>query len=206
MTAVQVACSAESGDRRGLGILALEDDRLLFDGAFRLVIPLLEIDLLRVHRGSLRVTWAGGEAMFDLGPRRAQQWAGLIREPRSLLDSLGVRPGARAIVAGISDLGFRRRLKSRASAVVDRATAAGEPVDVVFLGVGRPEDLAAVASYEPLLARDGALWVVRPKEGSGVSVDDVIGAGRNAGLTDVKVAAFSLTHTAHKFVVPLARR
>lgn len=35
---------------------------------------------------------------------------------------------------------------------------------------------------------------------------DVLQAGRQAGLTDTKVARFSGTHTALKFVIPLARR
>ena len=34
----------------------------------------------------------------------------------------------------------------------------------------------------------------------------VIGAGRDAGLTDIKIARISDTHTAMKFVIPVARR
>lgn len=207
MTApTQVACSAESGDRRGLGILTLEDDRLLFDGAFRISVPLVEIDLLRIHRGLLQVTYRGGEVAFDLGPRRAQLWADLLREPRSLLDTLGVKPRARVLIAGVSDLGFHRRIKERATVVTDRAAAAREPVDMIFLEVTAADALASVGALEPLLARDGSLWVVHPKDESRVSRTDVIGAGRDAGLTDIKEAAFSLTHRAQKFAVPLARR
>jgi len=33
-----------------------------------------------------------------------------------------------------------------------------------------------------------------------------MGAGKRAGLVDVKVARYSETHTAEKFVIPLARR
>lgn len=205
MTVLQVACSAESGDRRGPGTLALEEDRLLFDGAFRLSIPLPDIDLLRVHRGSLTVIWSGGEARFDLGPRRAQEWAGMIRKPRSLLDCLGVRRGARVLVLGVPDLTFRRGLRARAS-VVDRAAAAQRPADLIFLGARQSADLDTIGVLAPLLARDGALWVIRSREEAHVSNADMVRAGRDAGLTDVKVAAFSPTHTAHKFVVPLARR
>jgi hypothetical protein len=35
---------------------------------------------------------------------------------------------------------------------------------------------------------------------------DVIAAGRSAGLTDNKFCRFSETHTALRFVIPLARR
>ena len=34
----------------------------------------------------------------------------------------------------------------------------------------------------------------------------VMAAGKAAGLVDVKVVRFSLTHTAEKFVIPLAKR
>lgn len=206
MTPPQVACSAEAGDRRGLGILTLEDDRLLFDGAFRLSVPLLDIELVRVHRGLLQIVYRGGEVAFDLGPRRAQTWADLVREPRSLLDTLGVKPQARVLIAGVTDLGFHRRIKERATVVPDRAAAAREPVDVIFLEVTDGDGLAALSALEPLLARDGSLWIVHPKDETRVSGDDVIRAGRAAGLTDIKEAAFSLTHRARKFAVPLARR
>jgi len=36
--------------------------------------------------------------------------------------------------------------------------------------------------------------------------NDVIAAGRKAGLKDVKVVGFSSTHTALKFVLPLEKR
>jgi hypothetical protein len=51
-----------------------------------------------------------------------------------------------------------------------------------------------------------ALWIVYPKGQKGITEDDVIAAGRKTGLKDVKVVAFSPTHTALKFVVPLDKR
>jgi len=50
------------------------------------------------------------------------------------------------------------------------------------------------------------LWVVYPKGRKEVTEDDVLGAGRKAGLKDVKVVGFSATHTALKFVVPVGKR
>jgi len=52
----------------------------------------------------------------------------------------------------------------------------------------------------------GAIWVVRPKGTPAIKDVDVIAAGKAAGLVDVKVAAFSSTHTAEKLVIPVARR
>jgi hypothetical protein len=73
--------------------------------------------------------------------------------------------------------------------------------------VERPADLRRLVAVQHALARDGAIWVVRPK-GRGIAVTerDAIEAGKAAGLVDVKVVAFSETHTAEKFVIPVARR
>jgi hypothetical protein len=53
----------------------------------------------------------------------------------------------------------------------------------------------------------GALWLVRPKgKDTPVTEGATRAAALAAGLVDVKVAAFSATHTAEKFVIPLAKR
>jgi hypothetical protein len=51
-----------------------------------------------------------------------------------------------------------------------------------------------------------ALWIVYPKGQKDITENDVLAAGRKAGLKDVKVVGFSPTHTALKFVIPVARR
>jgi hypothetical protein len=56
------------------------------------------------------------------------------------------------------------------------------------------------------LTPDGALWVIRPRGRPEISEQAVMAAGKAAGLVDVKVVRFSETHTAEKFVIPLARR
>ena len=59
---------------------------------------------------------------------------------------------------------------------------------------------------QKFLKRDGAIWVIRPKGHADISERDVMKAGKTAGLVDVKVVRFSETHTAEKFVIPVARR
>jgi hypothetical protein len=56
------------------------------------------------------------------------------------------------------------------------------------------------------LKPNGALWIVRPKGRPEISERAVMAAGKAAGLVDVKVVSFSATHTAEKFVIPLAKR
>ena len=57
-----------------------------------------------------------------------------------------------------------------------------------------------------LLASKGALWVVYPKGVQIIREIEVIDAGRAAGLKDTKVVAFSPTHPALRFVIPVAAR
>jgi hypothetical protein len=48
--------------------------------------------------------------------------------------------------------------------------------------------------------------VIRPKGKAVITESDVMAAGKKAGLVDVKVVSFSETHTAEKFVIPVAKR
>jgi hypothetical protein len=53
---------------------------------------------------------------------------------------------------------------------------------------------------------DGAIWIVRPKGRPEITEAETMAAGKRAGLVDVKVVAFSDTHTAEKYVIPVSRR
>jgi hypothetical protein len=66
--------------------------------------------------------------------------------------------------------------------------------------------LSGVAKIAKSLKGPSALWIVYPKGQKTITENDVIAAGRKAGLKDVKVVGFSATHTALKFVLPLAAR
>ena len=74
------------------------------------------------------------------------------------------------------------------------------PVTAAAEGLARLEKLKA--SLKP----NGALWIIRPKGRPEISERATMAAGRAAGLVDVKVVAFSETHTAEKFVIPIVRR
>jgi hypothetical protein len=47
---------------------------------------------------------------------------------------------------------------------------------------------------------------VRPKGSKAITEAETMAAGKRAGLVDVKVVSFSETHTAEKFVIPVAAR
>jgi len=123
---------------------------------------------------------------------------------RPLLDKVGIKPNHLVVLLGI-DASFVTLVASRASLVsTDRARNA----DVIFIGAHKLADLSKIASVKADLAKDGALWVVRPKgrNATGPSEAQTMRAGLDAGLVDVKVVAFSESHSALKFVYRVADR
>lgn len=122
---------------------------------------------------------------------------------KPLLEKLGVKPGARVSVLGRRDPTFVEQLRRRGA---DVSTRPRRGSDLMFLSVERIRDLARLVSLEPSIDRAGAIWVVFPKGRKDIREVDVIAAGPAAGLVDNKVVRFSDTHTALRFVVPLARR
>jgi hypothetical protein len=109
-------------------------------------------------------------------------------------------------VVGVSDDGFVSEVTARAEKVSRRAPAAGRPVDLIFYGVEHRAALERLASLVPLIHSDGAIWIVRPKGRKEITEAETMAGGKRAGLVDVKVVSFSDTHTAEKFVIPVAKR
>jgi hypothetical protein len=80
------------------------------------------------------------------------------------------------------------------------------PADIIFYGASTRSALAKLVPLQKNIARNGAIWVIRPKGVAAITERDVMEAGKAAGLVDVKVVRFSDTHTAEKFVIPVAKR
>lgn len=122
---------------------------------------------------------------------------------RLLLDKLGVKPEHRVVVLGVKDASF---LKDLAARVPNLTRDDPHEADLVFLTADDMEPLARMKALGNAIRRNGAVWVVYPKGQRHIREVDVINAGKSAGLTDNKVCKFSETHTALRFVIPLARR
>jgi hypothetical protein len=123
---------------------------------------------------------------------------------RSLLDKLGVEPGQRIGVLGVEDAAFLKDLAERVPDFVREKPPGG--ADIILLGAENLKALARMKSLAGVIQKNGAIWVVYPKGQSHIREADVMAAGKSAGLTDNKVCRFSETHTALRFVIPLARR
>lgn len=200
----ELRCTASFGGKTSDGKALLETNEILFrGGALRLAISLARVKAVAARDGELLVTLPEGVARFALGPA-AEKWADKIRNPKSLIDKLGVKPDARVAVVGVGDAPFLAQLGARA-----RDVTTGRPkasTDFVFFLAETPRDLARLATLKRALKPNGAIWVVSPKGRPEIKDVVVIGAAKAAGLVAVKVAAFSATHTALKLVVPVAKR
>lgn len=199
----EAQCTVRFNGRVSDGKALLETDALIFRGTFRLAIPYATMTRVAAESGQLEVAFPEGVARFDLGVQ-AGTWAEKILHPKGLLDKLGVKPGMQAAVLGIDDPAFFTQLAGRTARVTRGRVGRG--MDLIFIGVGKKQGLRRLASLASVLRPDGAIWMVAPRGSTGVREPDVLSAGKSAGLVDVKVVRFSDTHTAHKFVIPVAKR
>ena len=196
-------CQVRFRRQASKGHARLEEKELIFRGGFRLKIPFGDVKSIDVKRGVLKVVFSGGEAAFDLGPD-AEKWADKIRNPRSLLDKLGVKPGMKVSLLGIDDDGFKKQLRARTDSINE-----GRPVkdsDIVFVKMTEAKDAARLKRLREAIKPDGAVWVVWPKGQKAFREDDARNAGPAAGLVDVKVASFSDALSALKMVIPVKDR
>jgi hypothetical protein len=202
----EATCRATLGGESSRGKALLETTELTFRGDFKARVPLGEVKSVAVTGKTLTVKWRGGALALELG-EAASKWAEKIKNPPSRLHKLGVKPGTRVALVGRFDFdaGFVGELEKAGAAIAPASSRA--PVDVLFYALAAPPDLDRIAALARRLDPAGALWTVRPKgKDTPVTETDTRHAGLAAGLVDVKVAAFSATHTAEKFVIPVAKR
>jgi Protein of unknown function (DUF3052) len=202
---LETQCTLERDRRKVVGRALLESDHIAFRGRTQSArFFLSDVTRVEVDGDVLVLTHPDGPARLHLREGMAATWMAKIRNPRSLLDKLGVREGMRVAVVGVDDEEFLRQLRER----VGRYAAAPAPAtDVIVLGVDNAAQLSALASLKEQLVPNGAIWVVHRK-GKEATVRDteVFAAAREVGLVDNKVASFSATHTAERLVIPRASR
>jgi hypothetical protein len=191
----ELDCTMHYKRRALAGRAYLETDYLLFRGDERLKIPFKELTSVKATDGLLKLGFPGGPASFDLG-KAAEKWANKILHPPSRLDKLGIKEGVAVALIGDFEAGFVEELRGSGAAVVP----AKDTPSMVCYAAQKTADLGRVDRLAGTLPPKGALWIVYPKGGAAIREIEVIEAARAARLKDVKVAAFSATHTALKFV------
>ncbi len=183
----EIKCRIDYRGKSSHGRALLETSELIFRGDFRLKIPFQAISAAAAADGKLTLHFSEESAVLHLGDA-AEKWAARIRNPPSRLDKLGVKPGMRVQLVGRHDGDFRSELAAR-GAILCRSKP-----DLVFLSVDTKDELVELA-----YAGEAPVWVIYPKGVERVSQNDVISAGRAAGLIDTKVCAFSPAQTALRF-------
>ena len=200
---LEATCVMRLGRRRANGKALLETDHLLLRlPDERVKIAFSDIERLEAKDGRLAITHRQGNVTLYLGAAAAK-WIDKIKNPRSLMDKLGVKQGMNVTVDGVDDAAFLVELAAR----TQRASRPVGAVDIVFFGTENPAALVRLANFKRMLASDGAIWVVHRKgKDATVKDTDVFAAAKQVGLVDNKVVAFSATLTAERLVIPLKDR
>jgi len=188
------------GAKRFEGEALLETSELLIRGEKRLRVPFSEMKDLEAKDGALTFRYKSEPVEIA----DAAKWLDSIRNPKTVVEKLGVKHGQRVALIALDDDAFARDIEAR-GASLSRGRAA-KNCDAIFYGANTRADLAKLAKLRDSLAPNGALWVIRPKGVKDITESEVMAAGKAAGLVDVKVVRFSDTHTAEKFVIPVSSR
>jgi hypothetical protein len=200
----ELKAAVRTGKERHEGKILLETSELIFRGtAYRLKIALAEIRDVKATNGELRVATKNGVLTFEVGTA-AEKWREKILHPRTRAEKLGVKQGTKVRLLGEFKADFAKELQTTGAEIAKAGRSAN--ADQTFFAADSKTTLAAIEEFAKKMKGPEALWVVYAKGKKDLSENDVIGAGRRAGLKDVKVVGFSSTHTALKFVIPLEKR
>ena len=197
-------CTLITEGRTFAGTARLEDKALTFRGEARLAIPLAIVGEVEARNGRLRFRAGGREVVLTLGAN-AEKWARRITSPPLRIEKLGVKPGMRVGLVRLQDAALAEDIEAR-GAILERSPRA-RGLDLLFFGATTPADLHRLGPLSARLQPAGALWLVRAKgKGAPIAESESMAAAKRAGLVDVKVVSYSDTHSAEKYVIPVAKR
>ncbi len=199
----EVTCRVRFGNQESEGKALLETSEILFRGDFRLKIPFATIKSVKAANGELRVETPEGLAVFQLSDA-AEKWRDKILHPKSRMEKLGVKLGAKVSLFGDFEAEFLREVSDLTKSLIKSKVTSDS--ECIFFAADSKEGLAALSKISKSMQGATALWIVYPKGQKHITENDVLSAGRKAGLKDIKVVGFSPTHTALQFVIPLSQR
>src|SRR5215468_4235714 len=181
----EAKCVARIDGQKVAGKALLETGELNFRGAeCRVKITFGEIKDVTAADGELRITTKDRKFAFAVGAV-AEKWREKILHPKTRAEKLGVKAGLRVAVIGHVGKEFAKELKQvKAEVVADGSSGGAEAVFLFVEGNGESENIAKTAKK---IRGAAGLWVVYPKGRKEITESDVLGAGRKAGLKDVKV-------------------
>jgi hypothetical protein len=200
-------CTMTIGKQKSAGSALLETSEIIFrpaDGSPRFKIPFVKIKSAKFAAGKLHLETPDGKISFDLGPA-AEKWCDKILHPKTRIEKLGVKSGVSITVLGNFDAEFLKELRHTTTTISQNKLSPAS--ELIFLRVSSKAELSAgLVKTAKALKGTTALWIIYPRGKKEITENDVLTAGRKTGLKDIKVVGFSPTHTALKFVVPVANR
>ena len=101
----ELKCTVRFGKEKSEGKALLETNELLFRGEFRLKIPFASIKSAKAVDGELHLQTVNGLAIFEIGPA-AERWREKILHPKTRIEKIGVKPGAKVSLLGSFDAEF----------------------------------------------------------------------------------------------------
>jgi hypothetical protein len=197
---MEAECTVTHKKKKFTAKAHLETDHVMIRGGeHRLKILFSDLRKVAASGADLELQFEGGPAKLALGEKAAAKWANKILHPPTRMDKLGLKPGLQVYVEGTLDKQFEQECPR--PLCKDPAAA-----DLLFYAAAVRADLDRASELAALLAPQSALWVVYPKGRKDITEMDVLLTLRAAGVQDAKVCGFNETHTALKFIVPLAKR
>jgi hypothetical protein len=181
------------------GTALLETDHLVFRGGASVNLPFGEMWSVEADAGWLEIKSARGLMLIELGPK-AEVWKEKIKNPKGLVEKLGVVADKKVLVLGKLDAGLVKEIESTGAKVAK--SARGKDFDIVFVVANKKPDLEQITKARVLMKADGAIWIVYPKGKEDLTERDVLTGGRTRELTDNKVAKVDDALTAVRFVIP----
>src|SRR5712664_3512331 len=148
------------GKQESEGKALLETSEILFRGDFRLKIAFATIKSAKAVDGELRLQTAEGLAVFHLGAT-AEKWRDKILHPKSRIEKLGVKPGAKVSLLGDFDAGFLAEIGKLTESVSKNKFAPDS--EWIFFSADSKENLGAVPKIFRSMKGAAALWIVYPR-------------------------------------------
>ncbi len=198
----ELNCPIDWHEERYTAKVLLETTEIICRGELKLKIKFEDIVSLSASQGQLTVQTANDVLVIHNGTH-AEKWVNRIQNPKSTIEKLGIVSGMSVTILGEAPASFMADIARLDIPLIPFSEFHS---DITFLFVDAIGDLVTLSDIATSMKSSRPLWIVYPKGVLRIREVDVISAGRNAGLTDIKVVGFSESLTALKFVLPVSSR
>lgn len=200
---LETVCTVLYGGESYEPKVLLETEAVICRGALKKTFRFSDMSQVVAEDDALSFRHKGASVEIRVG-EKAAVWAEKIKNPKGLLDKLGVKAGDEVALVGVMGGPFREQLSVRTDNVSEGVP--NVPVPWIFFQADSADALSDLADLRSRITPNGAIWVLHPKGRQDIKDLHVFAAAKAAGLVDVKVAGFSASHSAIKLVIPLNQR